>query len=298
MANETTTSTADDGFNAAYINPQLEYAARNQTVIVGLSAQVNLAGKNTKVARWVIPDADTVSDITEGTAMSNTAHSTTNVEVTVAQVGILREITKLAQMTNVVDLEAYLTREDGPAAIAQEMDTDLAATFANASGGVSDTGVNADFSDFIELLALHSIDLGGAQKAFVGHNRQVADIRASVIASNAALFSNPMAGMTDLQRGQNAGKGFAGFLLDIPMYQTTVCPTANGGADRVGALMSVGSAAGGDDREASTGFAYLWLAEVMALPSPANTSTIYGITGCYGCGEKMDRSIKSLTTDA
>jgi len=294
----TTTTTATHGVNATYINPILQAALRPRVVAVPLCAQYNMAGKNSKVLDIVAPDADAVEDITEGTAIESKSFATARVQITIAQVGIHRQVSELALRTNIFDLEGYLTRDDGPAAIAMEMDTDVTATYANASVGVSDTGVNADFSDFLELIALHAVGLGGANTAFVGHPRQVGDIRSSALTSSAAAFGNSSSNMTTMNMGQAATQGYVGDLVGIPVYQTTVCPTANASADRVGALFSVGSAAGGDDRTAATGFAYLWLAEVMQNVNTFNTSRLYGITGCYGTAEIMDRSIVSLTTDA
>jgi hypothetical protein len=131
--------------NSEWINPLiLDYAIDN-VVTAPLCSAVDLAGKATKVAAFAQWEKDSGADITEGTGMTVDDLTLAEVTVTVAQVGVFREVTDFAMETNILGRSGLESRiiQDGAALCSEMLEDDLVGLFSSATGAtVGSTGVD------------------------------------------------------------------------------------------------------------------------------------------------------------
>jgi hypothetical protein len=297
MANETTTTTVAHSLNSEFIDPRLrDFAIASQTTLQ-FFRRGDLAGHNSKVWTVLIFVKDVAADITEGTAMTNTALDTGDTSITAAEVGILREITKLASRTSMIDLESYVAQDGGKLCMELAED-DAVALFAGLSTSVGTSGSNYTVADLMEAIALIGIANAGSDALVaVVHPRQAGDLMASMSTQTGAAWGN-MA-LSGGLLGRSTIRGYVGAPLGVPHYTTSMADTANGAEDRVGAVFTNGNPeTGGDAGRATFGWANLWLPELASESNVANSSNLYAITMCYGVGELNDYTGVKIVTDA
>lgn len=297
MANEPTRiAELTEIVNAEYINPLILDYAIDKVVIAPLCSSVNLAGKASRVASFAQWEKDTAAlDITEGTALEYEDLTTADTVVTVAQVGIAREVTDFAMETNILGREGIEQRIvlDGAQLCTEMLEDDLAALFADATGAtVGTSGADLTVANFVEAIARMDTAKARGRKVCVLDDQQALDLRAAVAASTGSVF----AGQSNLQTVLNArSDAFVGTLFDVPIWMTNLTDTANAGADVVGAMFI-------DGQESPTycafGIAYLWMPRLKSLPVVTNTSTEYCVTMAYGVGSVGDAFAVKLVTDA
>ena len=293
MAGETTTTTLTELVNSSYIERLVLAYAIDEVVIAPHCLVSDLRGKATKTADFSVWVKDAGADITEGTAMSNTALETTRVQVTAAQVGILREITDLTVETNVLGAGLYdAVIQEGAELLADMLEEDLAAEFANASSSVGTTTVDLAVADFVSAMSTLYSNKAKGSRACVLHPVQVGDLQASIAASSAAIFGNESVSQSLLTAGEGA---FVGSLFNVPIWYSSHCPTANAAADRVGAMFISSPSM---PRNSAYGIAQLRLPSVKQESDAANTSEKLGITMAYGVGEISDFNTCAIITDA
>lgn len=299
MANETTTTTLTELVNSEYIEQLVLDYAHDMPVASPFCRVSELEGRGTLVASFSVWVKDTAASKTEGTAMSNTALETTDVQATAGVYGILRELTDLAGMTSVLGqerLEQEIAR-DAAILIMEQLETLVTAEFANASTSVGSTGVDMTVANFVSAINQLNQNLAKGQKVCVLHPVQSADLLTSLTGLSTSIWSNNGVD-SGLLNGQNGADGFAGSLLGIPIYYSSTCTTANMSADRVGAMFINGSNETGNPRNAAIGIASLYATRVKQVPTADNLSEQMAFSACFGAVEISDFNITQIVTDA
>lgn len=287
MANESTTTTANDPIFAAWIAGEIQQEARPYRVSKPLFAYEGR--KPTTVFSWPTQtDPGEASDLTEGTAMSNTALGTGVASATAAVDGIAATITDLLQAVMVVDAENHFSQVLARSVWEAE-ENEAATNYGNFSTVTGSSGADLTVAQFnAAVSALEQADADGPL-VFVGHPVQVGDLRGSIqVTANANFHANPQLNQTILRDIANPG-GSVGELFGVDIYQTSAVPTANAGADRAGAMFVKGMA---------LGWYELWDLRVETHRDAFQPGTQIAATSARGTTEILDRRGTSVITDA
>lgn len=271
----TTTTTMDDVVLAAAIEAQVIDYARAAAVMPPLMLRTSLAGRGSKVAQFPKWGSLAASGLTEGTDMSNTAISSTNVQATVAEVGVRLDVTDLLALTSSVDLSAY-ARQAG-LALADKLDDDAIALFTSLAGNsVGSSGVELTLDVWQEAIFKLEEDNAPGPYVAVLHPRQIFALR-KLIAGTSGSTATFFGGSTpDLSA---KGPGFAFNLMGVDVYGSSNVDAVNANADYCGAIFSVG---------ACFGMAELWPAKVSLQRDESLRATEINVTSCYGLVELVD----------
>lgn len=142
MANETTSSTLSELYTE--IIQEAIFTFQETSVMRPLVTTYNIAGQGKQVAVPVYP-AISASAVAEGTDLSNTAVNPTEVTITASEVGLMTTLTDLGRDSASRNVTADIGRLFGDA-IADKVDTDMAALFASFSSdvGAASTELTAD----------------------------------------------------------------------------------------------------------------------------------------------------------
>lgn len=294
MAAETTITSITELVPAEKIGEIVMDYAHDLMPIAGLCAEVQLppnSGKVYNFPRWV---ADAHEDITtEGTtALTNTELETTETAVTVAQIGLGRELTKIAQRTNVLG-PALLDHMmmDAATTLALAIEDDLAALFTSITDSVGTTTVDLTIANMLAAIAAQRVNLVQGQLEFVLHTVQLADLNTAIAASSASLFTG-----TANQSTVNARmSGYVGQFLDANVWVSSLCDTANTGDDRVGACINNGRIS---RTRPSLGLVNFWFAELDVDKDIFLLTDRMAWSACYGVGLIGDAYSVKIVTDA
>ena len=288
MANEITLTSANDLTYAAmimedsiidalYANNNLREFARYKS-LVGLPSKANDFPTTPKL---------TASTVAEATDLTNTAFNTGVATITAGEVGIMVEPTDLLQASDIVEQE-YYANELGKA-VAEKWTTDFTALSSGFTTQVGSTTV-----DLTEAIILDSIttlevaDVPAPYKVFA-HPQQKRDLVASVgstITPAAAQGTGFREVLNDLGAAQD---GMLGQLYGVEWRTNTTVPTANAGADRLGAIVN-------PDR--AIGFVEKWPVRMELERNASLRSTEIVVTSAYGVGEIDDTSGVGILSDA
>jgi hypothetical protein len=218
----------------------------------------------------------------EGSAMNNTQLVTSGADVTAGTIGMQATITDEHTETSLYS--TYGTY--GPELIrslAQKWETDAAALLAGGSNTVGTTNVALTLATFLSA----SIGLAGrdavGQQVSVLHTINVGHLKQDMASSAAAVHGNPNIQIGNVDASNLTG--YQGTWYGVPVYQTTLVPTANGTTDRQGATFIVGQAFG----------------HYQIRPPKSETMRELGVgtgiavTQRYGVGELRDTWITTIT---
>jgi hypothetical protein len=187
--------------------------------------------------------ANAMTAVAENASVSNTALTTTNVNVTIARQALRRQVSDLAQLTATgipLDVTIDSLATDMVAAFdkrATAMLGDLASGFSTSVGS---TGVDLSVSTFYS--AIFGLQLNSADGIFTAvlHPVQVNDLISS-------LRSEVGPGQylaTSQDQVQAKGPGFRGNLFGVDVFSSANgINTANAGADRIGMMIAPGAIA-------------------------------------------------------
>jgi hypothetical protein len=292
MANETTTTTVTEAVMPEMITPLIMDYAYDQSVLAQFARYQSLVGMNTKVASFPKWTKNSTESVAEAASFSNVALDTSEVSATVAQVGILREVTKLALRTNILGeggLEAFIVR-DGARLVAETIDNDLFALFPSITLSVGTTTQDMTLADFALGLAKRRIAMAKGSVAFVGHVQQVYDLQAAQLTATGTVWSNP--DHQGLLEAASDSNGYAGALFRCPVWFSNLADTANAGADVVGAWVNYGVP------EATMGLAQLWAAEVEIDSDITKLTRKWCINECHGVALINNAVSVKAVTDA
>ena len=209
MANETTSTTLDDLF--ANIILQARFTAEEQSIMLGLVTRYdigNVAGKTIQVPKY---PAIAAAGLTEGTDMSNTAVSTSSVNITVGEVGALVTLTDMAAMgagNPAAELGTVLGN-----AIATKIDKDLIALFDGFSSTLGSAGTEITAADVFKAAATLKAAKAPGQYSAVLHPFQAYQLKANMTNT----FANPNGG--DIQN-EAMRTGYVGQIAGINIFES------------------------------------------------------------------------------
>jgi hypothetical protein len=177
---------------------------------------------------------------TESTSMTTVEMETTEVSVTVARVGIAREISETALEDNILGRARFMEELvlDSAILLGEAKDEDATAQFASATGVVTDSGNDLEVLDMVEAMGTQRTNKARGPQVYHLHDVQLKDLQRQQVAATATpwmAFYQPNADGTE----------FGGFFMGAPIFASSKNPTANAGADRVGCLFSQGQDAVG-----------------------------------------------------
>lgn len=199
----------------------------------------NIADQPTAAAsfpRWV---KDAHADIaSESTSLTPEELETTAVDVTVARVGIAREVSESALEDTVIGRAQFMASiiRDAAILLGEAADEDLMAQYANATNEVSDTGQPAEILDLVDMMASQRAAKCRGPQVYSLHDIQLKHIQQAQVAATAQpwmAFYQPNAD----------GSNFGGYFMGAPMFASSLNPTANAAVDRVGSLHAQGQSA-------------------------------------------------------
>lgn len=298
MAGESTTTSATEIVNSEWIDPMIGDYMRDVLVVASddVCKVVDVQGKSTKTVAFPVWEKDTAVDIgTEGTTtLSANDLTLAETAVTVAQVGILREPTKLLERT-IMGGEAGLVQyiaEDGGYLCKEMLEDDCCALFPSITLSVGSTGVDLTIANMIEALGKRRTAKAppGSSPMFILDDQQTVDFTTALGATTGTLWS----GGQNQSAMQSMAKtdGTLGDFLGAPIRYTNMTDTANAGADVVGALLNVGG------KNPSIGIVVLWMPELDKELNVAKSTRLYAINACWGAGLINDGVSVKLVTDA
>ena len=221
-----TSATLDDLF--ANIIAQARFTAEEQSLMLGLVTQYNIAGQAGKTIQVPKYPAIAAGDLTEGTDMSSTTVSTSSVAVTVGEVGAQVVLTDLAAMGagNPADELGTVLGN----AIATKIDTDLIGLFTGFSAGFGAAAAELTVADLFKAAATLRANKVTGSMAAVVHPFQAYQLKAGLTNT----FANPNGG--DLQN-EAMRNGYVGSIAGIDVYESAnVSVDAND--DAIGAVFA------------------------------------------------------------
>jgi hypothetical protein len=287
MANETTTTTANDPIFTSWIEAAIQQEQRPYRVSKPLFDVKSR--RPTKRYDWPTQDdPGEASDLTEGTAMSNTALGTGVASATAAVDGQAATVTDLLSAVMVIDAEDHFSKVLARSVYEAE-ENEAAVNYGNFSTTVGTSGADLTVAQFnAAVSALEQADADGPLVACL-HPVQTGDLRASLQAtSNAHFHANPQLNQNILS-DISTPSGYAGSLFGVDIFHTSAVPTANLAADRAGAVFVKGMA---------LGWYELWDVRVEAHRDVLQPGTILAATSARGTTEILDRRGVSVITDA
>jgi hypothetical protein len=186
--------------------------------------------------------ADAMAAVAENASVSNTALTTTNVNVTIARQALRRQVSDLAQLTATgipLDVTIDNLAVDMVTSYTKRVTAMLCALSSGFSASIGSTGVDLTVSNF--YAAIFGLQLNSADGMFTAimHPQQISDLISS-------LRSETGPGQylaTSQDQVQAKGPGFRGNLFGVDIFASAQVPTANSGADRLGMMIAPGAIA-------------------------------------------------------
>ena len=247
MAASTATS-LNDLLNTEVIQDLTLDYARAAAFLPKLVWQKDISGSGSYVANFPKFGSLAAAALTDGTDMTSTQLSTDQSgQITASEVGVQVALTDKALKGSAGRIDVNAIARQCGLAVADKLETDIAAVFASFSASVGSTGVDltlANLDEAIYALQLANVPLGNpseqvnpvafTQYQCVLHPRQVADFRTALRVAN---YAQPIPIAMDVleKAGASAG-GMVGEYMGVLFWQSSVCATANAGDDRVGAM--------------------------------------------------------------
>jgi hypothetical protein len=276
MAAETTSTSLTELVNSEVIQPLVMDYAIDAMVATPLCRFVDLSAGKSKVAAFPIWVKDAGADLNEAASLANTELETTETTITAAQVGILREIQKMASKVSIVggaELENFIARDAGML-LAEMVEDDVCGLFPSLTTSVGTTNTDLTLAVCAEAIGQRRTLKARGTGVFVFDDRAMLNVTTAVIAATGTVF----AGGAQQSVLNSDSTGVAGMLLGTECRYTNLTDTANAGVDVVSALLNTGVP------EATLGFVLLWAPEIDMEINAAKASKLYGITMAYGVG--------------
>lgn len=291
---QTLTSTIVGSLNTEYISRMMKTYARNPLVFLPHVQIENLDGRGSVTASFMVPTKDAAAAVNENADITATAFNLVNVDATVAEVGISRDVSKRSRRANIMG-EAGLIQwliEDGGRLCFEKMEQDAWAIFPSASNSVGTTATAMTLSNFAVGYSTLGLNNAMGQVIFFGTGKQMSDLREGQVASTGAMFMNGVGGNLLKQKRDD---GYCGDLLDLQCWTNNLAAAANAGADKVGAFAVSGMTR---PEEAPVSGAVLWWPEVESVNDPSFRNNELATTACYAFIESLDRSYVKVVTRA
>lgn len=271
----TTTTTVDDFLLAAALEDKISEALRDQAIMASLVYNVDMRGKNSKVCK--LPKGSTVSaaGLTEGTDMSSTAYSDNSaVSITMGEVGVQVAVTDLTVEAGIANLDHYVSVAAN--AVTDKRETDLTALFSGFSQSVGVTTAELSLDKLLQAIYLWRAGKSRGQPVGVLHPRQVHAFRTLIFGTSGSTATVYGSGIVRPDLATAAGYSFS--WAGVDWYESAAVPTANAGADYLGALFSAEAIA----------MATLWDIRVEPQRDASLRALELNCTSVYGVGEYHD----------
>jgi len=205
----TNSTTLDDLF--VNIVAQARFTAEEQSLMLGLVTQYNIAGQAGKTVQIPKYPAITAAALDEGTAPDDTDVSTSSVTVTCSEVGNSVLLTDLAAMGagNPADELGTVLGN----AIATKIDSDLITLFSGFSNALGAAAAEITVADLFKAAATLRANKVTGSMAAVVHPFQAYQLKAGLTNT----FANPNGG--DLQN-EAMRNGYVGSIAGIDVYES------------------------------------------------------------------------------
>ena len=234
MANEFDTGVS--GADALYANIMQSalFTLNEQSIIRPLVRNYNMVGTPGLTAQVPIYPAVTASGVTDGSDLSNVSFATTKKEITASEVGVMVTLTDLLEEASADDTAAAIGRQLG-AAMAEKVDTDLAALFSGFSNVVNKTSAAVTVQDLFKAAATLKANKADQNGAYVCvlHPYQAYDLKNQLTNAGSTMSHN----ITDV--GNRAlENGFIGRIAGIDVFESTVVTGGDSTGAYYGAVMT------------------------------------------------------------
>jgi len=239
MASVTTTVLANGGLVASVLSDLVVEQLYDPTDLTALMSRIPWSPSGSKtldVTKDAVPGAFATQAET-GASISDSAYTTSEFSLTPALYARQYSITDLVPVAgSVIDVERVAANL--VAGVGLTMTDLLCALFSGLSNSVGTSGVDLSVSDFYDAMyQLNSSNVAGPTFAAVLHPTQVNDFLSSLRAEAGAIqFIDATADML-----ASKGPGYRGRWLNVDLFQSDSVGTANGGADRAGAMFGQGA---------------------------------------------------------
>jgi hypothetical protein len=184
---------------------------------------------------------DSMAAVADGSAVSNTQITTGSATITIARQALRRSISDLANLTNNVaggmgvGIEGLA--EDMAFAYRKRATTMITALSSGFSTSVGSSGVNLSVSTFYDAIFALQLTANDGQFVAVLHPQQINDLISSLRSE-----TGPGQYLQTTQDQVTAkSRGYRGDLFGVSVYGSTTVPTANAGADYLGAMFAPGA---------------------------------------------------------
>jgi len=232
MADEATSSVLSELYSN--IVQSALYTLNEQTIIRPLIRQYDMTGTPGLTAQVPIYPALSAAGVADGTDLSNTAFNTTSKDITASEIGVMVELTDLAAESANEDVAAAIGRQIG-SAMAEKVDTDLAALFSGFSNTVDKSTAAVTVQDIFKAAAIlknNKADQNGAF-ACVLHPYQAYDLKNQLTNAGSTMsHSLSDVGNTALLNG------FIGRIAGVDIFESTVVTGGDSAGSYYGAVMT------------------------------------------------------------
>lgn len=289
MANETTTTTANDFSYAAELVASAILEHFYGMFTAGhLVREESIADFPSTSKDFPIAGSLSASAVAEGVDMTATPFSTSFTRITVGEVGLLLVITDMLSMSDIVADEYYVYQ--AAQAMAAKLTTDILALYSGFSNTVGATGVNLSEANI--LAATTTLMAAGVPGPYHGvlHPQQYQDLAAGIggtlIGGSGLGVPNPRALTNEFGARPDGGLGD---LYGVYWTISNLVPTANAGADRGGMIVNPQNA---------LGLVKKWDVRVEPERDASLRAREIAVTAAYGTGELRDAAGVGVITDA
>lgn len=314
MANESTTTTLNDVYYSALIEPiMLDYA--HDWVVATPFLKEKTLGKGSPAYQWnrLASDMGTVGangagvdtefGATEATDLSNLELDTDKVTVTASEYGVMRTITDNVVEDSIEGIEwMQIVLGDSARILMTALEHDTLTLLGGFSNAYGSTGVDLTIAQL--LAAFNGPRTRGirAPDGLVGvlDDEQIAHVEAGFSATSTSMAV--YAGATDRMFGyaptgdNGLSNGHVMNFRGSPIFATGLGPTANTGADVTGGVFVPETA--GNSTFAALGIVWKRSFRLEPQRDASLRATEYVATMRCGVGEISDASGSSIITDA
>ena len=285
MANESGTSAVTGSINTSVIQQLLHWYLGDNFPTQKLSHIQPIRGTGTATAAFsrVTKQTALSGTITELTGLSNTVFQTAKVTAAIAEVGVLRQFSKLGEFSNLFGPDGLhlIALRDAIFMCLEKFETDCMAQFVNASTTVGTSGAAYTVANF--AAGISQLTINKAQPPYVAvlTATQVKNLRAEIASSGAGVFA---AGLGNDVMKPVGTDGYVGNFFGVPSYTNNLATAS--GANSVGAHMTDGNA---NPAYAAFGVALGWMPEMASIINPVFSGGLQmAVTMAYGHVEIQD----------
>ncbi len=240
MANETTPTSMGDAVAAEIVSQKILEAARAAVVCVPMCATDVVSGSNIKSYPRFVKVTATAAVV--GTDEAMTQMSDSQVSCTLGEYAIVVALTDALEVSSsVLDIALRIAAELGKG-YADKQDITALALASSLTDSVGNTGQLSNEDLLLQAIyESEANDIGGRPLCGMFYPKQVHQLRQSLSGSyenKSAIYSRPdiLSGIAPAQPN-----GFCFNVFGVDIFQSTNVPTANGSADSLGMLCTVGA---------------------------------------------------------